>query len=93
MSIGPDLIFNEIDLSLFLTEINLNKLTSSVIVTGDSRGSIRFYDEQLKLLYWVHGFTPDGVRSLSFNVEPRQYRVYDNPACQMERSKLSGVIE
>ncbi|KAJ8725380.1 hypothetical protein PYW08_003563 [Mythimna loreyi] len=60
--------------------IHVIKNVDGVIVTGNSGGQIHFYDDQLKLLYWVHGFTVDRVKGLSFNVSPRSSMVLD-PAC------------
>ncbi|CAH2074708.1 unnamed protein product, partial [Iphiclides podalirius] len=61
-------------------KINVIRNVDGVIVTGNNAGEIHFYDPQLKLLYWVHGFTVDRVTGLSFNVAPRSYEVLD-PKC------------
>lgn len=61
-------------------------LGSRVIVTGTSGGEIRFYDNQMKLLYWVHGFTVDAVKAISFNVSPRNYAILE-PACKYSKHK------
>ncbi|KAF9408495.1 hypothetical protein HW555_011852 [Spodoptera exigua] len=60
--------------------IHVIKNIDGVIVTGNSCGEIHFYDEQLKLLYWVHGFTVDRVKALSFNISPRSSIILD-PKC------------
>ncbi|XP_068629729.1 cilia- and flagella-associated protein 251-like [Battus philenor] len=60
--------------------IEVIKNTDGVIVTGNTVGEIHFYDPQMKLLYWVHGFTVDKVTGLSFNVSPRSYQILD-PKC------------
>ncbi|XP_045785662.1 cilia- and flagella-associated protein 251-like isoform X2 [Maniola jurtina] len=60
--------------------INVIKSIDGVIVTGNSAGEIHFYDNQMKLLYWIHGFTVDSVKGLSFNISPRSYMILD-PKC------------
>ncbi|XP_021207568.2 cilia- and flagella-associated protein 251 isoform X1 [Bombyx mori] len=60
--------------------INVIKSIDGVITTGNSVGEIHFYDNQMKLMYWVHRFTVDSVKGLSFNVSPRSYQVFD-PKC------------
>ncbi|XP_060810779.1 cilia- and flagella-associated protein 251 [Amyelois transitella] len=60
--------------------INVIKSIDGLIATGNNGGEIHFYDQQLKLLYWVHGFQPDCVKNLSFNISPRSYRIFD-PKC------------
>ncbi|XP_045445689.1 cilia- and flagella-associated protein 251-like [Melitaea cinxia] len=61
--------------------IHVIKNVDGVIVTGNSIGEIHFYDCQMKLLYWVHGFTVDSVKGLSFNISPRSYEIFD-PKCK-----------
>ncbi|XP_049866716.1 cilia- and flagella-associated protein 251-like [Pectinophora gossypiella] len=66
-------------------KINVIKYVDGILVTGDTAGQIYFYDDQMKLLYWVHGFTVDNVRGLSFNISPRSYMILDpkcNTKCQ-----------
>ncbi|XP_052737715.1 cilia- and flagella-associated protein 251-like [Bicyclus anynana] len=60
--------------------INVINCIDGVIVTGNSAGEIHFYDSQMKLLYWVHGFTVDSVKGISFNISPRSY-ITLNPKC------------
>ncbi|XP_053625468.1 cilia- and flagella-associated protein 251-like isoform X2 [Plodia interpunctella] len=60
--------------------INVIKSIDGLVATGNSAGEIHFYDQQMKLVYWVHGFQPDCVKSLSFNVSPRSYKIFD-PKC------------
>ncbi|XP_073944446.1 cilia- and flagella-associated protein 251-like isoform X2 [Choristoneura fumiferana] len=69
------------------TRINVIKNIDGVVVTGNNSGEIRFYDDQLKLLYWVHGFSVDSVRGLSFNVSPRSYKIFD-PKCKSPKKCL-----
>ncbi|CAH0718741.1 unnamed protein product, partial [Brenthis ino] len=61
-------------------KINVIKSIDGVIVTGNNVGEIHFYDNQMKLLYWVHGFTADSIRDISFNISPRSYQMLD-PKC------------
>ncbi|XP_050663809.1 cilia- and flagella-associated protein 251-like [Leptidea sinapis] len=61
--------------------INVIKNVDGVIVTGNTAGEIFFYDEHMKLLYWVHGFRVDNVKSLSFDMVPRSYQIFD-PKCK-----------
>ncbi|KAJ2952482.1 hypothetical protein O0L34_g6800 [Tuta absoluta] len=63
--------------------INVIKYVDQLVVTGNGGGEIHFYDDQMKLLYWVHGFTVNSVRYLSFNVRPRSYMLLD-PKCNMK---------
>ncbi|KAM3961839.1 cilia- and flagella-associated protein 251 [Aphomia sociella] len=58
-------------------KINVIKSIDGVIATGNNGGEIHFYDEQMKLLYWVHGFQVDSVRSISFNISPRSYQIFN----------------
>ncbi|KOB65696.1 putative WD repeat domain 66 [Operophtera brumata] len=58
-------------------KINVIIGIDGVIVTGNNAGEIHFYDEQMKLLYWVHDFQVDCVRGISFNVLPRSYQIFD----------------
>ncbi|XP_072944210.1 cilia- and flagella-associated protein 251-like [Epargyreus clarus] len=62
-------------------KIQVIKSVDGVIVTGNSVGDIRFYDPQMKLLYWVHGFQVDSIKDLSFNILPRSYKIFD-PKCK-----------
>ncbi|CAG5011460.1 unnamed protein product [Parnassius apollo] len=71
--------------------INVLKNVDGVIVTGNNAGEIRFYDPQLKLLYWIHGFTVDCVKGLSFNLSPRSYQILD-PKCNQPCPCWENVI-
>ncbi|XP_045491069.1 cilia- and flagella-associated protein 251-like [Colias croceus] len=64
-------------------KINVIKSVDGVIVTGNDIGEIRFYDEQMMLLYWVHGFQVDSVRGISFDLIKRSYKIID-PKCNKE---------
>lgn len=46
----------------------------SFIVTGDSLGHIRFYDQRLKLLNWYQDFKLGPINSISFAFLPDFYR-------------------
>ncbi|XP_026742733.1 cilia- and flagella-associated protein 251-like isoform X2 [Trichoplusia ni] len=60
--------------------INIIKYVDGLLVTGNSIGEIRFYDDQLKLLYWMDSLNVDKVKSLSFNISPRSTMILD-PKC------------
>ncbi|XP_046965477.1 cilia- and flagella-associated protein 251-like [Vanessa cardui] len=62
-------------------KIHVIKSIDGVIATGNSIGEIHFYDSQMKLLYWVHGFTVDCIKGISFNISPRSYKIFD-PKCR-----------
>ncbi|XP_035436887.2 cilia- and flagella-associated protein 251 isoform X2 [Spodoptera frugiperda] len=82
--------------------IHVIKNVDNVVVTGNSCGEIHFYDHQLRLLYWVHGFTVDRVKALSFNVSPRSSMILDpkcNKVCpcwekvEVEKDPVTGEIQ
>ncbi|XP_022820002.1 cilia- and flagella-associated protein 251-like [Spodoptera litura] len=82
--------------------IHVIKNIDGVIVTGNSCGEIHFYDYQLRLLYWVHGFTVDRVKALSFNISPRSSMILDpkcNKICpcwekvEVEKDPVTGEIQ
>ncbi|CAH0604428.1 unnamed protein product [Chrysodeixis includens] len=60
--------------------ITIIKYVDGVLVTGNSVGEIRFYDDQLKLLYWMDSLNIDKVKNLSFNISPRSAMILD-PQC------------
>ncbi|XP_069672269.1 cilia- and flagella-associated protein 251-like isoform X2 [Periplaneta americana] len=53
--------------------INVMCCVDNLVVTGNSRGHIRFYDKQLLLLYWCQSFKLDSITGISFNLAPRKY--------------------
>ncbi|XP_045514979.1 cilia- and flagella-associated protein 251-like [Pieris brassicae] len=64
-------------------KINVIQSVDGVIVTGSDIGELHFYDEQLKLLYWIHGFQVDSVRGISFDMIRRSFKILD-PKCNKE---------
>ncbi|XP_063531343.1 cilia- and flagella-associated protein 251-like [Cydia strobilella] len=85
------------------TKINVIRSIDGVIVTGNNGGQIRFYDEQLKLLHWLQDLSVDRVRSISFNISPRSYKIIDLKCgipkkcpcwenVETERDPVTGII-
>ncbi|CAB3234740.1 unnamed protein product [Arctia plantaginis] len=58
-------------------KINVIKSIDKVVITGNNVGQMHFYDDQLKLLYWIHKFPVDCIKTLSFNLSPRSYKIFD----------------
>lgn len=48
-----------------------------MVVTGDSRGLIRFFDRKLRILYWYENPQMTAVRSVAFDLETKTYDVRD----------------
>ncbi|KAF5287805.1 hypothetical protein FQR65_LT12173 [Abscondita terminalis] len=48
-----------------------------LLVTGDIKGHIKFYDNRIRLLFWCQDFELSPIKSVSFNLEPRNYRIED----------------
>lgn len=48
-----------------------------MVVTGDSNGTIMFFDKRLKLLYWYSRSIEKSIRSISFKQSPRKKFVVD----------------
>lgn len=57
--------------------INCVESIDGMIVTGDVKGHIKFYDKRLKILYWCQNFTLPSVTSISFDLQPRRYKIKD----------------
>ncbi|XP_063918650.1 cilia- and flagella-associated protein 251-like [Zophobas morio] len=55
----------------------INCLTSidQLIVTGDSNGTIMFFDKCVKLLYWISRQITKPIKSISFKLNPRKYNL------------------
>ncbi|CAG9095598.1 unnamed protein product [Plutella xylostella] len=65
--------------------INVICSVDNMIVTGNEGGEVRFYDEHLLLLYWLHGCRPDAARWLSFNLDERSYELVSNDSSETQR--------
>ena len=46
-----------------------------LIVTGDSNGTIMFFDKCVKLLYWISRQITKPIKSISFKLNPRKYNL------------------
>lgn len=58
------------------------------IVIADTSGHIRFFDEELKIVFWCPSFDRiDSIKTISFNLEPR--RAEDDESEDVKNSKVS----
>lgn len=48
-----------------------------IIAIGDGGGRIKFYDNEMKVLYWIQKSHFDAIKSLSFN---RNKTNFDTPS-------------
>ncbi|KAK5644444.1 hypothetical protein RI129_005744 [Pyrocoelia pectoralis] len=79
--------FNEHELQndkMFVKAIKISKaaITSvtsvdGLLVTGDVNGHIKFYDDVIRILLWCQNFNLPTITSISFNLEPRKYKLTD----------------
>ncbi|CAG9864831.1 unnamed protein product [Phyllotreta striolata] len=58
--------------------IDCCKSTEGLIVVGDARGRIFFFNKRLMLMYWLTDFNLGAVESVSFNLIPRVKRKRSN---------------
>ncbi|XP_044268717.1 cilia- and flagella-associated protein 251-like [Tribolium madens] len=72
----------------------LNCLTSvdEMIVTGNSTGTIMFFDKRIKLLYWYSRSIEKSIRSISFKQNPRRKYVFDESQSPEGRNSRSEEI-
>lgn len=49
----------------------------NVLVFGDTNGDIKFYDNNIMFLYWLQAIKFDPIVSISFNLNPRNFRIED----------------
>lgn len=47
-----------------------NQFPSSCIVIGDDTGKIRFFDKELKILYWCPNYDLGSLTAISFDIVP-----------------------
>ncbi|GJQ71620.1 hypothetical protein Trydic_g11320 [Trypoxylus dichotomus] len=78
---GPETIDNK---KIFVKIVKISKTpikcvtcVDGLIATGDLRGYVKFYDKQLKILYWCQSFNLPPIYSVQFNLEPRKYKFED----------------
>ncbi|XP_058819321.1 cilia- and flagella-associated protein 251-like isoform X2 [Topomyia yanbarensis] len=64
-------------LHLKYASINVVKCCDQKLITGDDDGEIRFYDTQMRILYWFKQEEPEPIRTISFDVIPRKYVLDD----------------
>ncbi|KYB25656.1 WD repeat-containing protein 66-like Protein [Tribolium castaneum] len=72
----------------------LNCLTSvdEMIVTGDSNGTIMFFDKRIKLLYWYSRSIEKSIRSMSFVQNPRRKYIFDESQIRdLEERSFEGI--
>ncbi|KAK4875206.1 hypothetical protein RN001_011628 [Aquatica leii] len=48
-----------------------------LLVSGDDRGRIKFYDNRVKIMYWCQSFNLPLIKSISFHMEKRNYKIED----------------
>lgn len=48
-----------------------------VLVIGDSRGHILFFDKRVRILYWIRSLGIGAITELSFPISPKVYQ-YEN---------------
>ncbi|XP_050076982.1 cilia- and flagella-associated protein 251-like [Anopheles maculipalpis] len=67
-------------LHLKYASINVVRSCDEKIVTGDDDGEIRFYDNSMKILYWVKQEDLEPIRTLSFElVKSHQWKSASDP--------------
>ncbi|KAL1491912.1 hypothetical protein ABEB36_012433 [Hypothenemus hampei] len=49
--------------------------TDRILVVGDSRGYILFFDQQIKILYWLRNVSIGAITSISFSLSPKIYEI------------------
>lgn len=57
--------------------LQLIEIYSSIIVTGDEEGDVRFYDKQIRFLYCLHAIKFDPIKTISFHLKKRRYKFED----------------
>ncbi|XP_055636324.1 cilia- and flagella-associated protein 251-like isoform X2 [Toxorhynchites rutilus septentrionalis] len=62
-------------LHLKYASINVIRSCDQKLITGDDDGEVRFYDNQMRILYWFKQEDPEPVRTISFNIAPRRCRI------------------
>lgn len=60
----------------------------SLVVTGDEAGLIKFYDTQLKILYWYENSQLSAIRSVAFDFDAKQIEIRDPTDFEMGMSNI-----
>ncbi|XP_047106470.1 uncharacterized protein LOC124775682 [Schistocerca piceifrons] len=69
--------------------ITVLRAVDKVVVTGNTKGRISFYDHQLKILYWCHKFNLDSITGINFHLRSRYRHLKDQSVFDVGTSEHS----
>ncbi|XP_046989053.1 cilia- and flagella-associated protein 251-like [Schistocerca americana] len=69
--------------------ITVLRAVDKVVVTGNTKGRISFYDQQLKILYWCHKFNLDSITGINFHLRSRYRHLKDQSVFDVGTSEHS----